>query len=60
LLRYVYVNDNFLNKTLAREGLAEAFFCMPYMKNCPLVLDEKRKEALVVFHLRGAEGRRKG
>lgn len=47
LLRYVYVNDVFVNEVMAREGLAETFFCQPGWKNCPIISDNKRKEIII-------------
>lgn len=46
LLRYVYSGDIFINKQLALEGLAETFFCKPSWKNCPVMLDETRKNRI--------------
>ncbi|MFH1029767.1 MAG: thermonuclease family protein [bacterium] len=39
LLRYVYSDNLFLNKVLAREGFAKIFICREYMENCPVMND---------------------
>ncbi len=46
LLRYVYSGDMFINERLALEGLAETFFCQPGWKNCPVMIDEMRKDSI--------------
>ncbi len=47
LLRYVYADGIFVNKVLAKEGLAKSFFCKKEWKNCPPSQDKKRiKEIL--------------
>jgi len=46
LLRYVYAGDMFINERLAKEGLAEAYFCLPGWKNCPLAADEARRKTI--------------
>lgn len=47
LLRYVYVNDVFINKVLVAEGLAETFFCGKNWKNCPIISDQARKNIIL-------------
>lgn len=46
LLRYVYVNDVFLNKELAREGLGEVFFCQAGWENCPVTSDQVKQSEI--------------
>ena len=50
LLRYVYLGEEFLNRTLVREGLAEPFFCQPGWENCAQTADKQRKEAILEAH----------
>ncbi|MFH0923159.1 MAG: thermonuclease family protein [Candidatus Falkowbacteria bacterium] len=47
LLRYVYINEVFINEQLAREGLAETFFCLPGWENCPVTSDKQREEIIM-------------
>jgi len=47
LLRYIYVGDELINKTLVREGLAEPFFCQPGWENCPVTRDKDKKEIIL-------------
>lgn len=46
LLRYVYAGGVFINEALAREGLAEIFFCQPGWENCPVTADEARENKI--------------
>jgi micrococcal nuclease len=46
LLRYVYINDLFINEVLAKEGLAEIFFCQPDWENCPVSSDKTREDMI--------------
>ncbi len=46
LLRYVYINNLFVNDVLVKEGLAEIFFCQPGWENCPVTTD-KNKENII-------------
>ncbi|MBU4374898.1 right-handed parallel beta-helix repeat-containing protein [Patescibacteria group bacterium] len=47
LLRYVYINEVFINEQLAREGLAETFFCLPGWENCPVTADKQREKIII-------------
>jgi endonuclease YncB( thermonuclease family) len=47
LLRYVYIDGRFVNKILAREGMAEVFFCRPGWENCDPAVDEERKQDII-------------
>ncbi|MDD4333130.1 MAG: lamin tail domain-containing protein [Patescibacteria group bacterium] len=47
LLRYVYVNNIFVNEELARAGLARDFFCEANWENCPLTSDKNRREIIL-------------
>jgi len=50
LLRYVYVGGVFVNEVLAREGLAEIFFCQPGWKNCLVTSDKDRENIIISAH----------
>jgi len=47
LLRYVYVDDIFVNEVMVREGLANKFFCQPGWENCPITSDNERKNIII-------------
>lgn len=46
LLRYVYVEQNFINKTLVAEGMGRMFFCKANYKNCPVTSDFGRESEI--------------
>jgi endonuclease YncB( thermonuclease family) len=46
LLRYVYIDGKFVNKILAREGMASVFFCRPGWENCDPAGDRQRKKEI--------------
>ena len=58
LLRYVYVGQNFVNRTLVAEGLGAMFFCKVGYKNCPITTDMTREgEILKASHAARANKR---
>jgi hypothetical protein len=46
LLRYVYIDGRFVNKILAREGMAEVFFCRDGWESCEPAGDKQRKKEI--------------
>ena len=58
LLRYVYVNDVFVNRVLVAEGLAETFFCEKNWKNCPVISDQTRKNIIQEANVNAKEFQR--